>query len=1237
MATLGELVAKLSLDIGQFTNALQRVEQEVKATKSEISKSFKDLGGEVAGHFAKMFALTAVVEKFGEAFSEAIDHAAELQELGAALDTPVSALDELTLALKLSGTSMESFSKQMKTLNAEIVQASNPTSKAAELFKALGVEITDVNGKARLGTDVYKDVIAQLAQIEDPALRSATAQKLLGKSATDALKAAKELAENLEIARHQIEVFGGSNDEAAKRAKDFKDKLDLLHDGSQRMMNKVVEGVLPALSGLLDAFGKTSESGGSVASVLGEVLGGALRVFGTALVVTVTFVKNLALGMAGLVAVAVTLATQGFSAANKVLEDMQRQMNENSKAAAESIKSIWGLGEQHVKTAEATQKHAVDAKTLQQNLSGQKDESNKAADALAKIREQLDNVGRAQAEGRSEQTIKLLDLLNTNWLKLGYSVEQYAEKYKLILSLDPAAIAGQKALADSLAALSAVYTKGVTDAEKMYDSLIDQRDAAREAGAAFGKTGDQLADLTANKMKRAIDALENASEEYKALLKSIVDATTAQLKFNNSLATSAQYNKLVEALDEERSALGLVGREREKYIAQMRLNNVLTSDASDEAKAEAIRLYEVADALGDARQATADYNETVKANADLLKTAEGYGQSFVESFGEGMKGVSDWAKRVGADLKKYLLDVLYQLTVKKWIVSLVGSMTGGVGDAVGGAVGQTGGSMLSSLFSSGASTAGGWLASLFSSGAGVAGGFTAASTIGAGTAASFGAGAAGLGTSALATSLAGGAGGVAAGSFGAAAGGGMAASFGAATGGASALATEMAVTTTATATLGASMVAMIPVIGAIIAVAYIAYTLLAQAQGGAKEGGFATTGIREEDVPGGRYYTPDHADSDIKQLTDALADSYKQAVEGLGGTARSDLGFAFGFDTDPQGTAQSRVSAGVYGAGGEEIFKQLNVDAGRDDESLQAAIGTESKRALLAALQASELPQEIADILDVVVASTASDADVDNIIATAGALHQLVETIAAMDDPLGDATDAWELANQTALEGWNRQREALKKFADDTPTTAQGIVDLTTNIQGMYVATVNLLTGIMKAKAGMDEMFGNTRDTIEKAALTPDQLYEREQKKARDLFTKLQNATDPDEILRISEQLNQSINSAFSMLTPEEQKAKSKEFLDGLDKVQKEADKRLDASMKKIADDAKTDRDFYTTKIKDITDAVKASADTFNTGATRVANMRDHNVNIHVQDDRIATEVTYGGDYGGGGGDSGGQ
>jgi len=231
MATLGELVAKLSLDIAQFTGALNKVEREVADTKREVSKSFKEMGDEIAGHFAKMFALTAVVEKFGEAFTEAIDHAAELQELGAALDTPVSALDELTLALKLSGTSMESFTKQMKTLNAEIVQASNPTSKAAELFKALGVEINDSNGKARLGTDVYKDVIAQLAEIEDPALRSATAQKLLGKSATDALKAAKELAENLEIARHQIEIFGGSNDEAAKRAKDFKDKLDLLHDG----------------------------------------------------------------------------------------------------------------------------------------------------------------------------------------------------------------------------------------------------------------------------------------------------------------------------------------------------------------------------------------------------------------------------------------------------------------------------------------------------------------------------------------------------------------------------------------------------------------------------------------------------------------------------------------------------------------------------------------------------------------------------------------------------------------------------------------------------------------------------------------------------------------------------------------------------------------------------------------------------------------------------------------------
>jgi TP901 family phage tail tape measure protein len=1180
MATLGELVAKLSLDIAQFTGALGKVERETANMRREVTKSFQDMGNDIAKHAAKWVSAAAAVHAFGEAFKSSMEHASQLQELSNAIDVPVAELDKMTLALKISGVSVEQYTKYLKTLSAQMVEATNPTSKAAELFKAMGISVTDASGKLRSQNDVFKDVIKQLALVEEPALRAKLAQELLGKGAEAALAATKELTENIAKAEAQLAKYGVTTDEVAAQSKEFSDQLELAKDAGQRMMMPIVQAVLPALADLVDAFGDNVSAGKDFANAVGTVLAVAVRSVGTIIIITVGAAKQLGLALAGVAAIASTLGEQGgLKRAKEIFADMGREMDANTAATQKSLASMWGYKDATAALNDESAKVPVNQEAARRAVNNTKDGAKEAAAAAAALKKEL------------EELAKLY-----NW------AQGLANAFEGGASFDPQLL---------------------KDLEKLHEFLDEFPQEIDIFAAALQELWKKAEG--GKFMKQYIDDLRAWEKEQDDVRDAI----------RKNITTIGQQN---DVLEDEVAVMRLVGTQRELAISMQQRQHQVAGVTLQDDKDEINALYDKRDALIESRGAIQAEMDAVKLNTekwqDFLKTAEDYSKSFVESWGEGMKGVSDWAKRVGADLKKYLLDVLYELTVKKWVVQLVGAMSGGVSGA--GTAQSLGTDMLSQLMGGGSggggmmSTAGNWLAGLFSGGAGAAGGAAFAASQGGGLASLFAAG----GSSALATSLAGGAGAATTASV--VGGGGMTAAFGAATGGASALATEMAVTTTATATLGASMVAMIPVIGAIIAVAYIAYTMLSQAQGGAKEGGFATSGIRAEDVPGGRYYTPDHADADIKPLVDAMANSYKQAVESLGGTAR-DLGFAFGYDTDPQGTAQSRVSAGVYGAGGEEIFKSLNLDAGRDDAGLQAAIDTQSKRALLAALQASDLPTEIAQILDVVVASAASSDDVTNIIATAGAMHGLMETIAAMEDPLGDAAKAWDLANQTALEGWNRQREALHALADTTPTTAEGIANLTTNIQGMYVSTMNLLTGIMRAKQGMDDMFGATRDTIEKAALTPDQLYEREQAKARKLFGQLSQATDPDEILRISEQLNQTINSAFSMLTPEQQAAKSAEFLAGLDKVQEEADKRLDASMKTIADQANTDREFYTSKIKDITDAVVAAADTFNTGASRVANMRDHNVNIHVEDDRLTTEVTYGGDYGGSGGDGGGQ
>lgn len=152
--------------------------------------------------------------------------------------------------------------------------------------------------------------------------------------------------------------------------------------------------------------------------------------------------------------------------------------------------------------------------------------------------------------------------------------------------------------------------------------------------------------------------------------------------------------------------------------------------------------------------------------------------------------------------------------------------------------------------------------------------------------------------------------------------------------------------------------------------------------GGAKIGGyygayFDASGNTLSDI-GRRYYTPDNADSTAKMVAEGVVASYRQLTELFGGTAEA-LSVRMGFDSDPAGDADSRVTMGLT-VGGRSVGDAITRDAGRGDAALQQGLQQAGTRAVLMALQASELPKELADLLsgvDLSLADAAKLTDLD--------------------------------------------------------------------------------------------------------------------------------------------------------------------------------------------------------------------------------------------------------------------
>lgn len=129
-------------------------------------------------------------------------------------------------------------------------------------------------------------------------------------------------------------------------------------------------------------------------------------------------------------------------------------------------------------------------------------------------------------------------------------------------------------------------------------------------------------------------------------------------------------------------------------------------------------------------------------------------------------------------------------------------------------------------------------------------------------------------------------------------------------------------------------------------------------------------------------YTPDNADGEVKKAVTGFYKTYADTVRKLGGEVQ-DLTVNLGFDTDPAGSAGNRLSAQLaigqigIGAGANQAERELwqaslvsmvSESVGEIPQAIQEATG----KMLLAALQASELPEEYARIFDGVDIEAAS-------------------------------------------------------------------------------------------------------------------------------------------------------------------------------------------------------------------------------------------------------------------------
>ncbi len=265
MSALGSLVVKLALEYAEYTQGLNKSDQEALKFAQNAQKHFdkasaatsdfmSGLVAKAAGAVVAVVGVSAVIDKL----TNSIDTLAKLDDMAQKTGASVENLSRLQKVASAFGKDFSEVDGILVKLSKGMATADDETNKVNKALKALGVSSKDAAGKLRDPSEVLVDAAKRLQGFEDGANKSALAVDLLGKQGADALPYLNDLAEN-------VDKFTGASTAAARQASEFQDNMGRLKVRSEELYTSVASALLPSMTDLAGAFLDASQAGNGMA------------------------------------------------------------------------------------------------------------------------------------------------------------------------------------------------------------------------------------------------------------------------------------------------------------------------------------------------------------------------------------------------------------------------------------------------------------------------------------------------------------------------------------------------------------------------------------------------------------------------------------------------------------------------------------------------------------------------------------------------------------------------------------------------------------------------------------------------------------------------------------------------------------------------------------------------------------------------------------------------------------
>lgn len=238
----------------QAPKDLQAIQKETAASTSLLDK-MRAIAGPVGTALASAFAVTAIVS----AGKKVLDFAGNLSDLSDKTGISTTGLQKLDLAFGKSGISLDTVTTNVTKLAKSLIDGDK---SAVGAMSKLGLSVESL--KKLAPEQQFIAVADAIGKVQNPTEKAHAAMTIFGRGGAELLAG---LTGDLSAATEEFERLGlVMSEETIAAADDFGDQIGFL---GRQLLGVVAEGIapmLPALSALIDMFGRT-------ARVIGPLVG----------------------------------------------------------------------------------------------------------------------------------------------------------------------------------------------------------------------------------------------------------------------------------------------------------------------------------------------------------------------------------------------------------------------------------------------------------------------------------------------------------------------------------------------------------------------------------------------------------------------------------------------------------------------------------------------------------------------------------------------------------------------------------------------------------------------------------------------------------------------------------------------------------------------------------------------------------------------------------------------------